>query len=409
MLFRFCTYGFLKNQRYHEIFFILILMRMELAFVWIGMLMAVRDWTVNILEIPSGAIADAWGRRGSMIASFVAYIVCFAIFAMTDDWWMLVLAMVMHGFGDSFRTGTHKAMIFEWLRINDRQSERTRIYGLTRSWSKIGSAVSAIIAAVLVIVTQDYRMIFVFAIVPYALNIVNFLGYPSELDGTHERQVSIKSAAQRMFASAKNVVHSKNLRGLVSESMRWDGVFQAIKDYLQPVLAALVIAMLAIKETDDVRWQSPALIGGVYFVMFILAGWASRQAHRFVDHAGGEQNATRRIWMLTFAVYVSMIIADLCNVLTIVAIVFVLLHVLQNLWRPILISRFDDQSEADEGATVLSIESQSQRLATSIIAPLVGLMLDAVIHYQLPGQFWPIGIVGALATLSVVVGNRLKA
>ena len=36
-----------------------------------------------------------------------------------------------------FRGGTHKAMILDWLRAQGRESERTRVYGFTRSWSKI--------------------------------------------------------------------------------------------------------------------------------------------------------------------------------------------------------------------------------------------------------------------------------
>ena len=62
MLLRFCLYGFLKNQRYYESFLVLAFLEKGLSFFVIGLLVAFREVAVNIMEIPSGAIADVWGR-----------------------------------------------------------------------------------------------------------------------------------------------------------------------------------------------------------------------------------------------------------------------------------------------------------------------------------------------------------
>ena len=86
-----------------------------------------------------------------MIVSFVAYIASFAVFGVAKELAMLFVAMFLFGIGEAFRTGTHKAMIFTWLRAQGRLDERTRVYGYTRSWSKIGSAVSVVLAAVIVL------------------------------------------------------------------------------------------------------------------------------------------------------------------------------------------------------------------------------------------------------------------
>ena len=72
MLFRFCLYGFLKNKRYFEPFLMLVFLDRGLNFFVIGLLIACRDLTVNVLELPSGAIADSFGRRRSMSISRAA-------------------------------------------------------------------------------------------------------------------------------------------------------------------------------------------------------------------------------------------------------------------------------------------------------------------------------------------------
>ena len=94
MIFRFSLYGFLKNQRYFEPFLFLAFLEKGLDFTDIGILIAVRELTTNLLEIPSGAVADVISRRYSMILSFVAYIVAFTALGYATDMDILYVGMV---------------------------------------------------------------------------------------------------------------------------------------------------------------------------------------------------------------------------------------------------------------------------------------------------------------------------
>ena len=156
MLGRFSLYGFLKNQRYFEPFMILLFLERGFSFTQIGILVAFREICINIFEIPSGVLADMYGRRRCMMMSFISYIISFALFGFVQIYTHFFAAMFFFAIGDAFRTGTHKAMIFTWLRLQGRLDEKTRIYGYTRSWSKLGSAFSIIIATLFVIFTESY-------------------------------------------------------------------------------------------------------------------------------------------------------------------------------------------------------------------------------------------------------------
>jgi MFS family permease len=112
LLFRFCLYGFLKNQRYFESFWILAFLERGMTFALIGALIGFRELSIAALEIPTGAIADVVGRRWSMIWSHVAYIVAFILFGLTTSIPALFVAMFAFAVGEAFRTGTHKAIIF---------------------------------------------------------------------------------------------------------------------------------------------------------------------------------------------------------------------------------------------------------------------------------------------------------
>jgi hypothetical protein len=323
--------------------------------------------------------------------------------------------MVLYGIGDTFRTGTHKAMIFEWLRIHGRTDEKTSVYGFTRSWSQIGSAVSGLIAAGFILWTGNYRYVFYFSILPYALNLINFLGYPAQLDGEHEKARTIAQSFLRLRASLRKSLTNRKLRGLMVESICWEGYFAAIKDYLQPILqsAALVLFVKSL-ALDSTFWSSDArrtaiLIGPVYALLFLLSAWSSRQAHKLANQSGGESQAAQWIWGTTAFTYCALLGFGLANQIGLVIVAFILLYVLKNVWRPILVSRFDEIAESQEGATILSIESQSQRAGTFVMAPIIGWMIDTLSSNDGPIVVWPIGIVGSLLAMLMYASHRSTA
>ena len=92
--YKFCVYGFLKNLRFFEAFLILFFLEKGLDFFQIGILYAVREIAMNILEIPTGVIADTLGRRKTMIFSFAFYIISFTVFYFSTTYWLFISAML---------------------------------------------------------------------------------------------------------------------------------------------------------------------------------------------------------------------------------------------------------------------------------------------------------------------------
>ena len=147
MYYRFSAYGFLKNLRFFEPFIILIFRDAGLSFLQIGLLYSIRDMANNLLEIPTGVFADTFGRRKAMVLAFSAYIVSFIVFFAFEGFSIYALAMIIFAFGEAFRSGTHKALILEYLNLNNILDQKVAYYGRTRGASQLGSAFNALIAA----------------------------------------------------------------------------------------------------------------------------------------------------------------------------------------------------------------------------------------------------------------------
>ncbi len=402
MIRRFSLYGFLKNQRYFEPFIILFFLQRGLSFTQIGFLIAFRELFINLLEVPSGAVADLFGRRRCMMLSFVAYIASFAAFGFSRDYWHFFVAMFFFAVGEAFRTGTHKAMIFTWLRMEGRLDEKTMVYGYTRSWSKIGSAVSTVVAVAIVLLTQDYAWVFFLAIAPYVVGLANFMTYPAELEGQPGTAVGIREVANHLRDCLRDSLAVRGLRRLIVESMSFEGVYKAVQDYLQPVVRNTALLIPLFVGLGEVR-RSALMIGLVYVVLYLASACASRSAHRVSTHAGSEERGSRLLWKVVFASYLALAPLLFFELYYVAIAGFIILAIVQNLWRPILISRFDAYAGEAEGATVLSIESQAKSVSTMVVAPIFGIAVDFVRAQGAGGEFWPVAAIAAVIAALILV------
>lgn len=408
MLARFSLYGFLKNQRYFEPFFILFFLEKGLSFTQIGFLIGFRELSINLLEVPSGTIADLHGRRRCMILSFISYMLSFLVFSLSRHYWQFFPAMFFFAVGEAFRTGTHKAMIFTWLRLQGRLNEKTRVYGYTRSWSKLGSAFSIILATVFVLFKGDYDTIFYYSMIPYGLALVNFMTYPSELEGKPAERINVRGLFLHLKKTLRSTLRVSALRRLMLESMGFEGIFKAAGDYLQPVIIGMALSLPLLRDRADIR-RNAVLVGAVYLFLHLISAYASRKSHEVTTRCGGETQGCRNLWKIALMVYAGLASFLFFETYAPAVLGFLALYLIQNLWRPIMISRFDAFATETQGATVLSIESQAKSVATMLVAPILGMSVDLVKLHGFGGPFWPVGVVGVLVAGLMLVSIQRRS
>lgn len=407
MLHRFSLYGFLKNQRYFESFLVLAMLEAELTFTHVGLLIALRESVTTLLEIPSGAIADVLGRRRSMVVSFLGYVVAYLVLGLGVGLTAFAVGMALIGVGDAFRTGTHKAMIFDWLASQGREEERVQVYGYTRSWSQLGSALALPIAAGVVWATGRYAPVFLLAAVPAAANVVNLATYPRALDGEQESR-GLRAMARHLRSSLRAAFGHAPLRRLLLEAAVFTGGYKATKDYLQPVVATLVLALPWL--VDLPRAKATAVgIGVVYVVLHLASALASRRAHRWVDRFGDVARASWWLWVGAVIAYATAAASLGLTVAGVAAAAFVVLAVLHNLFRPVLVSRVDAIADRKAAATVLSLESQAGSTAAIVIAPLAGAAIDLARATPGAGLWTAPAVVAVLSVVMLLSARRSTA
>ena len=127
MVVRFCLYSIFKNLRFFEAFFLFYLLAgpelggAGLSYFAIGALVGYQKLLTGILEIPSGVATDHWGRRRALALCFACYVLAFPMYALSagiGDALQIALlysAQTMFAIGEALRTGSHKAIMLDWV------------------------------------------------------------------------------------------------------------------------------------------------------------------------------------------------------------------------------------------------------------------------------------------------------
>src|SRR3989338_7909663 len=96
--------------------FVLFMLSNNLSMTQVMVLEALFIIVVLLLEIPSGAFADLFGRKLSLALSMVAASISFIIFGLGTSFWTFLLAQVIIAFGWALTSGADSALLYDSLK-----------------------------------------------------------------------------------------------------------------------------------------------------------------------------------------------------------------------------------------------------------------------------------------------------
>ena len=388
---KFCLYGFLKNLKFFEPYLIVYLMSNNINLFQIGILIAIRECVVNIFEIPSGFIADYFGRKKDMYFCFVFYIVSFVLFFFADSFAMVAFGMVLFGLGEAFRSGTHKAMIYTYTDSKGWQNERAFIYGRTRSFSLIGSAISSLCGIIIILSISADRYIFLFSVIPYVLDFILIATYPKFLDMADKKSnLSFKAMVVGVINSFRI---NKKMRCILIEEGMAEATFSFVKDLIQPILELIIIgsgvAIISGLSADD---GLKVVLGLVYAILNLVGAYFSKKAYLI---RGGRTS-------MECLRFIHIGLGILCGLLAIfsgqyilVCVIYILIYILHSIRKPLFVDEIDKHIDKSNRATIISASAQLKSIFLMVFAPLLGLIAETF------GIGWVMLLLAAIFTATI--------
>jgi MFS family permease len=307
-------------------------------------------------EVPTGGVADAFGRKASMVAG--SALMCVSIFGWVaaPSVTLIVLAYAGLAIGTTFLSGADDAFFYESLRITGRVDDYTRLIGLAGATMLGATAIGSVASGLLAAVELSW---------PFLVAGISLLGMLSVVLTLKEPVAETRPSAQAR----------RSYRQTLQQSLAMMRARPALR---YPLLySALVPVAATILETFFLQPQAIALgvpIAGVGVLLMAtqltnVAGssWENWIAARF--------GQGRILYSAPAIIVASLILLAAIQVRWELVFIAVISFVTA-LSRPLVLSRIQSEVSDDVRATILSMQSLMATLLITVSEPILGAMAD---------------------------------
>ncbi len=416
LMWKFRLYGFFKNLRFFEPYLIIMLydylsnsyqdtihfltgfyqVSLKSSFsspagvsfilLEIGLIFLVQEVFTYVFEIPSGIIADKFGKKNELLFCFVFYIAAFIFYFIglslsIKFFFVVFFGAISYGLGEAFRSGTHKAMILSWMDKKEYQEHKTFVYGRTRSWSLIGSTINGGISIVFILFVPNAQWVFLITIIPYILDFILIASYPSYMNERVATDTSLFKEFGKGFKDIFTAMKSSRMRKGIFSSSSYDAVYKSLKDYIQPILKIyIVVVLLNVGLKSDLKISEDDIIkiilGVMYSIFYLLSSVSSLNAYRIKKLFKKSKFAMDILFYIFAGILLLNALFIHLQLPIIVVILYLVIYILENIRRPICVDYLGDIIKKEQRATMLSVEAQIKSILVFIFAPLFGLIAD---------------------------------
>jgi MFS family permease len=310
---------------------------------------------MTVLEVPTGAFADRFGRVRSVGIGALFYALALAVFAVTTSFPILLASFLIWALAGSLRSGADLALVYDSLKALGEEAKYERHAGAGAGIGWAGAAVATVGGGPLAAAYGIEFTIWVGAGVAALAGVAAFLMVEPPYRSAHETP-SIRRTLNVAMATAW---HDRVVRWVMLTSAGLVAAFSSAHYLFQPYLLAaghevgFAFSLL----------QVPQLLGGTV---------GSFAAYRLLSNFG----ETRLLFGLAGAGAGALLGAAMVTTLGIFAFI-PLVGALEAAIIPVATGAVNRRVSSEHRATILSIQSFSASLAMAPVAVLVGAVADS--------------------------------
>ena len=309
-------------------------------------LQSIYSISVALFEIPSGYIADIFGRKKAIIISTILSFIGYVLFSFFSDFTVFIIAEILIGVGGSLMSGSDSAIIYDTLIENNDKKKYTKVEGKNYAIGNFSEAIAGILGGILAATSIYYPVYIQTIILSFSIPIAFSIIEP-KINNSYTKKKDLK-----IRNILKNTLFfDKKLKWLIIFSATMGVATLSIAWFCQPFFKSINIPII--------------YFGLIWAILNLSVGITSYNSYRI------EKNMSPIKIMTIISILMPICFFFISVLNSIFSLLFILLiYLIRGIVTPLLRNYINIEISSEKRATVLSIRSFFIRIVFASTAPL---------------------------------------
>jgi MFS family permease len=341
----------------------------------IFVLKAIYSVAIVAMEIPSGWMADVWGRKKTLILGSILGSAGFLVYSFSYGFWAFVVAEIILGIGHSFVSGADSALLYDSLKADNKTERYLRDEGRITSVGNFAEAIAGVAGGFLAAISLRTPFYFQFGVaaiaIPASLTLIEPKIHSTEHVHSLKKLVSNISQTFVRNHDLRISILLSSITGTATLTFAW---------LVQPFFKEIGLPV----EMFGIFWTALNLTVGVSSVF----------AHRVETWLGRKWSIMLVVVLLSAGYILSGISISYWGL----AFLF-LFYLVRGIATPIFKNYINEHTASEVRATMLSVRNFIIRIVFAGIGPFLGWITD---HVSLNSAFILAGAIYLVSSLLIV-------
>jgi len=374
------VYCFMKNFDISSAIWVLYMVYKGLPLWQIGIAEGIFHVASFLFEVPSGALADLFGRKNTIIAGRICSALSAIINLFSNNIFGFSIGFIISALGYNLNSGSEEALVYDSLKQVNCEKEYLRVNSKLNLIIEISQGISTFIGGLLA--EYSYVYCYVTVIIISLLSLVPALMFKEPLKDKTDKDAGEKISIKRHFKVCYEIL--KNNREIIKILIYFPVVFT-----FDTVVYFYVQQYFSILGFNKIEISLIMLLSGVFSCLGAIS------CEKVISVLGNKTKYTASILM-----GISIVMISGKNIV-ISVIFFAIMNYANAILYPIQSSSLNNLIPSSQRSTIISIDSMIFSLAMICIFPICGLFADKL---NLHITFFILGIVQIL--LMILLVNR---
>jgi len=317
----------------------------------VTLIFAIESIAMTLFEIPTGAIADLFGRKKSLIVAKLFTLIGFIFLYIGGDMFMFILFALFNAFARSLSSGTNYAFIYDTLKDENKEMHYKKIIGTYSALWPFGAMAGSLIGGYLATISLSLPVLLTIIPISIAIILSLFLKEPKYEKEEH------RNILKHMIESSKIIISDFQLILIfIAGFLVWG---------LGESMHRLVSLFFTFKEI-------PIIYFGV--ISAFIFGFSS--IGHYLSHDVSEKIGDKNTLILsTIGTPLFLLIATLTTSYT-SAIFWAIPSIFFGLRNPVINHLINLDVASSKRATIISTYNFMCRLGIAVFAPVIGYYIE---------------------------------